>query len=329
MKRSQWMPLGAMVLAALAGLAVPMAAQTFAAGDDAFNTSAGGATTVDVSQFPGALTALGSPIVGGDVISLQGVTLSSSMGPSVDSIVARGAIASGTGSLTLAALNMVSSSNVVLQDGRQYQLDVCLSDTAPSTGSITLTQINNDGGTFSSSFSVIPKLVFINVNNHNDVLTIDCAVAGCNLTITSSGTGYAQTGGTNMFNPSTEGINVLPTGNQTVANCTGTHTVNISAPGGFYPGWTFSSGGSARQSGLFQATGVLDAARQQPQASSGGTWKPVPNNDAHAGTVHKTKPPQDCYSGGLQPSGRAPVAGATPDLLQRAYCIAITQQTHF
>jgi hypothetical protein len=311
MKRSQWITLGAMSLAMLALAAVPATAQTFAAGDDAFNTVAGGSTTVDVSQFPGALAALGSPIVGGNVISLKGVALNSSFGPSVDSIVARGAIASGSGSLTLAALNMASASNVVLQDGRQYALAVCLSDTAPSTGSISLTTTSGDGGTFNSSFNVIPKLVFTNVNNHNDVITIDCAAAGCNLNISSSNSGYANTGGPNNFSPSAEGINSLPTGNQTVANCAGTHTVNILAPGGFYPGWTFSSGGSSPNG--FRVSGVIDVSRQRPAATS-GTFNPTGVNDNHAGAIHGTKPPRDCL-GGLSPAG----TGAAP---QRFICAA-------
>jgi len=323
MKRSQWIPSGAMALAMLALAAAPATAQTFAAGDDAFNTIGGGSTTVDVSQFPGALAALGSPINGGNVISLNGVSLSSSFGPSVDSVVARGAIASGSGSLTLAALNMVSASNLVLQDGRQYSMAVCLSDTAPSTGTISLTTTSGDGGTFNSSFNVIPKLVFTNVNNHNDVITIDCGAAHCNLNISSSGTGYANTGGPNNFNPSTEGINSLPTGNQTVANCSGTHTVNILAPGGFYPGWTFSSSGNSLSGGGFRVTGVIDASRQRPASSSGG-FKPSNNWDSHAGAIHGTKPPQDCLGGGVQPSDTGRVGGAAPQLAIR-YCTAQQQ----
>lgn len=322
MQRSQWMPLGALFLAILALAGVPAAAQTFAAGDDALNTVAGGSTTVDLSQFPGVLAALGSPINGGDVVNLQGVSLNSAFGPSVDSIVARGAIASGSGSLTIAALNMSSASNLVLQDGRQYALAVCLSDTAASTGSISLTSTSGDGGTFNSSFNVIPKLVFTNVNNHNDVITVDCAVANCNLNITSSGTGYAQTGGPNNFNPGSEGINSLPTGNQTVANCAGTHTVNIVAPGGFYPGWALSSGGQGKATDPFRVVGVVDAARQQPDAAV--TFKPVPLNDQHAGAIHGTKPPLDCAGGIGAQGGRNP--GASPQLAVRArYCTASTQ----
>jgi len=323
MKRSQWIPVGAMALAMLALAAAPAAAQTFAAGDDAFNTIGGGSTTVDVSQFPGALAALGSPINGGNVISLKGVSLSSSFGPSVDSIVARGAIASGSGSLTLAALNMASASNLLLQDGRQYSLAVCLSDTAPSNGTITLTTTSGDGGTFNSSFNVIPKLVFTNVNNHNDVITIDCGAAHCNLNISSTNSGYVNTGGPNNFSPSAEGINNLPTGNQTVANCAGTHTVNIVAPGGFYPGWAFTTGGSSPNGGAFRVTGVIDASRQRPAASS-GTFKPVGLNDNHAGAIHGTKPPQDCLPAGAQPAD-AGRAGATPQLAIR-FCTATAAQ---
>jgi hypothetical protein len=322
MKRSRSIPLPAMVLAMLLALAAaPLAAQSFSAGDDAFNTEAAGTTTVDVSQFPGALSALGSPIVGGNVVSLGGVSLSSSMGPSVDSIVHRGTITSGSGSLTLTALNMKSLADVVLQDGRHYTLDVCLSDTSASAGSISLTSTSGDGGTFNSSFNVIPKLVFINTANHNDVIRIDCGVAKCNLNISSSNSGYVHTGGPNSFNPGTEGINTLPTGNQTVANCDGTHTINVTAPGGFYPGWTFSSSGNLPAGASpFRVKTVIDASRQQPQASSGG-FNPYPTWDQHAGAIHKTKPPRDCLgSGGIQPSRAGDGKGPAPFAIAKAYC---------
>jgi hypothetical protein len=322
MKRSRFIPAGLAALAVLLLVAAPAAAQTFAAGNDALNTMAGGNSQVNLASFPPALSALGAAIVGGDVINLQGVSLNSgAMGPSVDTIVYRGAIAGGGGSLTIVGLNMASVGNLVLADGRQFSLQVCLSDTAQSAGSITLAQANGDGGTFSSTFPVVPKLVFTNVSNPSDVLTIDCASGGCStLTITSTGTGYAQTGGPNNFSPSAEGINTLPTGNQTVANCNGTHTINISAPGGFYPGWTLTSGGHVRNGGpAFRVSGELDAARVQPQASSGGTFTNTGTLDGHSSS-HKTLPPVDCFRTSSPPAGAGRGAGVTPQLSQR-FCL--------
>jgi hypothetical protein len=323
MKRSRFMTVGLAALAVLSLAAVPAAAQTFAAGDDALNTTAGGASQLSLASFPAALTALGSSVVGGDVINLQGVPLASgTMGPSVDTIVYRGAIAGGAGSLTIAGLNMASVGNVVLADGRQYSLQVCLSDTAATAGTIALTQTSGDGGTFNSSFPVLPKLVFTNVNNHSDVLTVDCGSGGCStLTISSSGTAYAQTGGPNNFSPSAEGINTLPTGNQTVANCNGTHTVNLSAPGGFYPGWALSSGGHSRtNSPAFHVSQVVDAARVQPQASTGGGTFTNPGTlDGHSSS-HKTLPPRDCFQTPSPPAGAGHGAGVTPQFSQR-FCL--------
>jgi hypothetical protein len=327
MKRSRFVSAGPAALVVLLLAAAPVAAQTFAAGTDALNTQASGSSQIDLSYFPAALTALGSTIVGGDVINLQGAALNSSaFGPSVDTLVVRGAIASGAGSLTIAALNMASSSNIVLANGQQFSLQVCLSDSAQTAGTIALTQTSGDGGTFNSSIPVLPKLVFTNVSNPSDVLTIDCASGGCDsgtLTVTSSATGYAQTGGPNNFSPSGEGINSLPTGNQTVNNCNGTHTVDILAPGGFYPGWTLSSGGDAVQGKAGRAVRTaraVDAARFQPMTATGtfnktGTW------DQHAAN-HKTFPPLDCQTAGLAPSGARGGVG-TSVTTRIAYCVAV------
>jgi hypothetical protein len=328
MKLSRLIPIGPAALAVLLVAVTPATAQTFAAGNDALNTTAGGASQVNLASFPAALTALGSSIVGGDVVNLQGVALNSgAMGPSVDTIVSRGAISGGAGSLTIVALNMASVSNLVLADGRQFSLQVCLSDTASAAGTINLTQIGgagaSDGGTFNSSFPVLPKLVFTNASNHSDVLTLDCASGGCNtLTISSTSTAYAQTGGPNNFSPSAEGINALPTGSQTVANCSGTHTINLTAPGGFYPGWALSGGGDVRSSGqAFRVSRIVDAARVQPQAASGGGTFTNPGTlDGHSSS-HKTVPPRDCFK---TPSPPAPGAvqgpGVTPQLAQR-FCL--------
>jgi len=253
----------------LAVAAAPVMAQSFPAGNDSWTTPSGGQSQVNLNSFPGALTALGSPVVGSGVINLQGNPLNSSSIGKADTIMARGAISGGSGSLQIIGLNLAGSSNVVLQDGRQYSLQVCASDTASTAGTITLTQSNGDGGTFNSSFSVLPKLVFTNVNPPYDKVRIDCGGGGCDpLTMSASNTGWVQTGGPGNFSPSSKGIPNLPTGNVTVNNCDGTHTVNLSGRGSVYPGWT---------------------------ASSSTGFPPSPPGHRHTDfSWHQPNPPQDC-----------------------------------
>ncbi len=296
--------------------AMPLAAQTFSAGDDGWTTPSGGQTQVDLSQIPAALTALGSTIVGGDVINLQGNPLDTTHLGTIDTVLGRGAISSGGGALTIVALNLKSSSNVVLSDGRQYALQVCLSDDAQSAGSISLTQANGDGGTFSSSFAILPKLVFTNVNNSSDVLTVDCGSGGCNtMTMTASNAGWVQTGGPGNFNPSTYGIDQIPSGNDTVANCGGTHTVSLNPANGFYPGWT-ASGGSGGSSIVVPRTTTFSA------VGGGGGFKPSPVGHNHSTFAwHHVTPPQDCLQSAQpvqQPNG---LNNARPQL-SISYCSA-------
>jgi hypothetical protein len=86
--------------------------------------------------------------------------------------------------------------------------------------------------------------------------------------MSASNSGWVNTGGTGGFSPSAKGIPTLPTGQRTVANCNGTHTVNVNAPGGFYPGWTAS-------------------------ASTG--FPPSPPGERHTDfSWHQPKPPTDC-----------------------------------
>jgi len=314
MPHPKWTP-WALALALPLLAAMPLLAQTFSAGDDGWATPSGGQTQVDLGSMPAATTALGSPIVGGNVVNLQGQPLDSTHLGSIDTILSRGAIASGQGTLTIVALNLVSSSNLQLQDGRVYSLAVCLSDTASNSGSISLTQVNGDGGTFSSSFSVLPKLVFTNVNNPNDVLTIDCGSGGCDpLTMSASNAGWVQTGGPSNFSPSAEGITPLPNGNDTVANCGGTHTLALVPAGGFYPGWSAGSGG---QAGTRAASSRGHASQATPFSASGGGISPSPVPHAHSTYAnHVVKPPQDCLQvQRFSPNG----AGARPQALAR-YC---------
>jgi len=256
-----------LTLGALAAL--PAAAQTFAAGTDPWTTPGGGQTQVNLDDYPVA-SLLGSSITSTHQPSLKGVPLDSSGMGSPDTLINRGAITSGSGSLTISALNLAAESDITLADGRHYGLQVCLSDSPSSSGTISLTATNSDGGTFNSSFNVLPKLVFTNRSNPSDVLTVDCGSVSCTpFTMTASNSGWVQTGGTGNFNPGSKGIPVLPTGSRTVANCNGTHTVTVSAPGGFYPGWS----------------------------ASAPTFPPAPPGEKHDQfSWHHPNPPTDCAS---------------------------------
>lgn len=289
MTMSKWQLAIALLLVAATA---PLAAQSFPAGNDSWTTPADGQTQVNLNSFPGALTALGSRVISGTTVNLQGSPLSTSQIGKADTLMARGAISGGSGSLSIIALNLASSSNVVLQDGRQYSLQVCASDTASPAGTITLTQANGDGGTFNSSFTVLPKLVFTNVNNPNDKVRIDCAGGGCDpLTMSSSNSGWVQTGGPGNFNPANAGVPNLPTGNVTVNNCDGTHTVNLSGRGSLYPGFSASTG-----------------------------FPPSPPGERHTDlSWHQPKPPQDCLQQ-AQPGG----ARMSPALAVRICAVSTT-----
>ena len=274
----------AIALAVGALAVLPAAAQTFAAGTDPWTTPGGGQTQVNLDSFPAA-SVLGSTITSSHSPSLKGVPLDSTNMGSPDTLMDRGAISSGQGSLTITALNLAAESDVVLADGRHYSLQVCLSDTGSSSGSIALTRTNSDGGTFNSSFSVLPKLVFTNTSNPNDVVTIDCGSVRCDpLTMSSSNSGWVNTGGSGNFSPSSKGIPVLPTGQRTVANCNGTHTVNVNAPGGFYAGWS----------------------------ASAPTFPQSPPGEQHTDlSWHQPKPPTDCAAQQVNPASAGLKATAT------------------
>lgn len=201
----------ALLAAVVAG---PAAAQSYPAANDGWKTPGGGQSTVDLSQYPNVL---GSPYVN-PVVSLKGKPLSSQLG-TIDTLLERGPVTlnggTGTGTLRIVALSLESENPVQLQDGRAYRLNLTLSGTPSGTGWITLTKTNGDGGTFSSSFPVLPKLTFTNVSNPANVVNVDCASGGCpNLTMSSSNSAWVTKFGPSPgnFNPSTAGVTPIAAG---------------------------------------------------------------------------------------------------------------------
>lgn len=194
--------------------ALPASAQIIRGGNDGWKTPGGGQTTIDLSAYPNVL---GSPIVGGSRVSLKGKPLDPNNLGTIDTLLERGQATIGTGgtgtaTLKVVALSLESEANINLQDGRQYRLNITLADRSRS-GSITLSKANPDGGTFSSSFPVVVKLVFTNTANPNDVLTVNCALSGgCPAnTVSSSNSGWATALG-GHFDPAAKGVTPIRSG---------------------------------------------------------------------------------------------------------------------
>jgi hypothetical protein len=238
---------GVAILALLALAAVPAAAQTVtaAAGDDGWVSTGGGSTQVDLSGYPIASAFPGGSISGSSVVNLKGSPIDSANLGSIDTIVSRtqditlsGANASGSVSVTVRAVSLVSDNSTVTISGHgTYSVAVALSPNGTSTGTMTLTLSSADGGTFDSSFTVVPKLTFTNVSKPSDVVTIDCGVTnGCpSVSLSSSGSGWVRASGSpGGFDPGSAGVTPIGAG----INVNGYKTVGNS---NFYPGFSAKS----------------------------------------------------------------------------------------
>ena len=210
MHRTAQMLLATILLAAIA--TVSANAQTIPAEDDTWVTGSG--TQVDFSHFGNVNigTLLGS-LPNNSVVSFTGVPLNSSLGQA-DTLVSRGPVTLGssfTGTLSLKGLNLASSPDMTLQDGRTYHVTTALANQS-GTGSISFTTTTSEGGTYSSSFTVTPVLTFTNVNPPGDVHTVDCSTpsGACSFPITGSGN-WVQSSSTG-FDPQSQGIPIVPSG---------------------------------------------------------------------------------------------------------------------
>jgi hypothetical protein len=214
-----------LIIAALLLMAMPLAAQdVVSGGDDGWTTPGGGQTQVDLSSYPVG-QALGSNPTSNS-ISLKGKPLDSANLGSIDTIVARPSSitisgGTGTGNLQIKALSLESVGDIVLADGRHFTLRVCLSNSASSTGSITLARTNSDGGTFNSTLPVLPKLIFTPVGGGSAVV-IDCGTGACaESDMSSSNTGWVNTGGSGGFNPAAKGVTPIRAGIWVDGDCDG------------------------------------------------------------------------------------------------------------
>lgn len=262
----------AALLLAGALTAAPAAAQsvTVPQGDDGWVTQGGGLTNFSLSGYPISSAFPGGSITAGSTVNLKGSPLNSSQLGSIDTLVSRTndvtlATTGSTGdtNLTVHGVSLVSdSSNVTISGHGTYSLAISLSPSGTSTGIMHITLSNSDGGTFTSSFTIVPKLVFTNVSNPADVVTIDCGVTtGCpTLSLSSTGTGWTRTGGSGSFSPSSKGVTTIGSG----ISVGGYSTVGTS---NFYPGFAAS-------------------------ASTG--FPPAPGTHTAPNHSHVTLPPTDC-----------------------------------
>lgn len=265
----------------LAMAAIPAGAQTIPAQDNTWVT--GNGAQVDFSNFGSVniQTLLGAAPTN-SVVTFNGVPLSSSLG-SADTIVQSGQVdvTSGTNrsNVTLEALSMASNPDMTLTDGRVYHVTVSLAHSGTGYADFTRTA-GTDGGTYDSSFTVVPILTFTNVSNPNDKKSVDCSQPGntCSFSMTGSGGNWVLSSSTG-FDPMSLGIPTVPSG----VNVGGYTTVGRPRYGAIYPG-------VAHSGGSYTITGNSEV------ESAGNSW-------------HKPTPPTDCKSKTLSPT--SPSSAAT------------------
>jgi hypothetical protein len=257
------------LVALLAVAAVPAGAQTLRAGNDGWSTPGGGQTMIDFGGYPDVLGWGGSP----PVVSIKGKALDSANLGSIDTLLERGGTvldASGYGSaaLRVVALSLESEGDFQV-NGTWYHLNITLADNAKS-GKISLTKINSDGGTFSSSFPVVPRLSF--TTGGSEVAAIDCANVSCpDTTMTSSNSAWSTALG-GSFDPAAQGVTPIRAG----ITVQGYKT--IGSNGDVVPGFT-------------------------PDKGAGFPVATITEQDRWA--KHQVRPVQDCKKGGGTASASA------------------------
>lgn len=220
-----WMGLMAAALLLCPGAAVAQDADVLFAGDDGWTTPGGGQSQINLEDYAELVKeALGGDIESETLVSLKGAPLSEELG-SVDTIIRRPNdidISGGEaeGELEIVALNLESEEPVRLADGRVYWLRVCLAQRG--SGYVVVRVENEDGGTFGSSFPVLPKLIFTNADDPGDVVTVDCATGACPaIQLASENSGWVRSGGPGGFSPLEKGLTPIRRGIIIDTDCDG------------------------------------------------------------------------------------------------------------
>lgn len=209
------------IVALLAILAVPAAAQTLRAGDGALNTPLGGQTLFDLTTVP-VQQVFGASLQSNPRVNLFGRPFPEL--PGVDSVMRRdedvtiGASGTATSPVVIVALSLESETPVQIGNQR-FRLNIVLSDFPQQKGSATYRRVNADGGTFSATLPVLPKLIFTDIDKGNQVV-IDCAVVDCRpYVLRVDNAGWVRTDGPGQFDPASRGMTQLrpgtPIGNVT------------------------------------------------------------------------------------------------------------------
>jgi hypothetical protein len=234
-------PLLSAVVAAGCLASVPVLAQNFPPGNDGWTTQSSN-TQINLSAMPVVSQALGAPVSGSGIINLAGVPLNSSQFANVDTITGRSAISGGKGTASIVALNLAGASPVQLTDGRSYALQVCLSPGATQPqGTVTAQAGGSNTGNLTTSFSVVPLLVFTNTNNPNDVVQVDCASGACpQIQLTTQNAPYVVA---SQSQATASGIGTLPSGKVSVANCGSALTPTLAGTNNLYAGTALQSSG--------------------------------------------------------------------------------------
>ncbi len=221
-------------------MSLPLAAQSFPAGDEGWVTASSN-TQIDLGAIPVVSQALGAPIAGSGIVSLAGVPLNSSQLGSTDTIVGRGPIVGGTGIKFVVALNLAGASPVQLTDGRSYSLQICLPSAAQGQGTVTAQPSGSNTGNLSGSVPVTPLLVFTNTKNAQDVVRVDCSAGGCpSIQLSTQTAPYVVASASQA---SASGIGTVPSGSVNVANCGSQVQVSLAGQGNLYAGTTLQSSG--------------------------------------------------------------------------------------
>lgn len=256
------------------------------AGDDPFSTPGGGTTTVDLAGYP-IKEVFGAPVDGSTVVGLKGESLGpQSVLAGIDTIVRRPAdiVVNGStasGPLRLMALRLRSESPVSI-GGVPYTLRVFLSEFRSGivVGTLTVTFTNGDGGTFSSSFNVRPKLAFTDPSGRSTI--IDCGAIACgsgaDLALTVSGAPFTRSGGPGGFSPTSKGIRLLPAGVPVDADGNGTADFTTLASTNFFVAVTPVQ--------PFPITSVI----KQENGGRHGFFPPIPSATAAVAPFPSTAP---------------------------------------
>lgn len=274
--------------AVLLAAAIPAAAQpiTVNPGDDGWVTPSGG-TQVDLTAYP-TTSVFGSAVTfSPSTVPLVGSPIDSAHLGSTDTIVERynsvflPAIGStGTTSLEIQALRLIG--NTAASNGKTYQVKVCLSEWhSGSLGTMNLKLTTPNGGSFTSSFPVLPKLIFTNVANPADKVVLDCgAVPGCPPITLNSSSCWVTPDGPAHWNPIAHGYNVIPAGIAVDGTCDGVADYTTHGSSNFVAG--------------IDPTSFLEC---------------VSSHDSSGAAKHVTKPTKDCKA--TQGTGTAAAATGT------------------